>query len=150
MIEGYDEIMNEWAAPRIIDGCCCDSVTISPECDMERWAVQKTIMMLANSDYYYTKDEVDYLLREITKDGVTREEVERMIAAAIATKANQADLEALSAQVVSNTERILNTYTKPEVDSLLNSYYTKIQTNDMFSNYSKVENTTLILNSENI
>ena len=107
-------------------------------------------MMLANSDYYYTKDEVDYLLREITKDGVTREEVERMIAAAIATKANQADLEALSAQVVSNTERILNTYTKPEVDSLLNSYYTKIQTNDMFSNYSKVENTTLILNSENI
>ena len=150
MIEGYDEIMNEWAAPRIIDGCCCDSVTISPECDMERWAVQKTIMMLANSDYYYTKDEVDYLLREITKDGVTREEVERMIAAAISTKANQADLEALSAQVVSNTERILNTYTKPEVDSLLNSYYTKIQTNNMFSNYSKVENTTLILNSENI
>lgn len=150
MIEGYDEIMNEWAAPRIIDGCCCDSVTISPECDMERWAVQKTIMMLANSDYYYTKDEVDYLLREITKDGVTREEVERMIAAAIATKANQADLEALSAQVVSNTERILNTYTKPEVDSLLNSYYTKIQTNNMFANYSKVENTTLILNSENI
>lgn len=150
MIDGYDEIMNEWAAPRIIDGCCCDSVTISPECDMERWAVQKTIMMLANSDYYYTKDEVDYLLREITKDGVTREEVERMIAAAISTKANQADLEALSAQVVSNTERILNTYTKPEVDSLLNSYYTKIQTNDMFSNYSKVENTTLILNSENI
>lgn len=150
MIEGYDEIMNEWAAPRIIDGCCCDSVTISPECDMERWAVQKTIMMLANSDYYYTKDEVDYLLREITKDGVTREEVERMIAAAISTKANQADLEALSAQVASNTERILNTYTKPEVDSLLNSYYTKIQTNNMFSNYSKVENTTLILNSENI
>ena len=150
MIEGYDEIMNEWAAPRIIDGCCCDSVTISPECDMERWAVQKTIMMLANSDYYYTKDEVDYLLREITKDGVTREEVEQMIASAISTKANQADLEALSAQVVSNTERILNTYTKPEVDSLLNSYYTKIQTNNMFSNYSKVENTTLILNSENI
>lgn len=150
MIEGYDEIMNEWAAPRIIDGCCCDSVTISPECDMERWAVQKTIMMLANSDYYYTKDEVDYLLREITKDGVTREEVERMIAAAISTKANQADLEALSAQVVSNTERILNTYTKQETNALLEAYLTKLQANEMFANYSKVENTTLVLNADNL
>ena len=107
-------------------------------------------MMLANSDYYYTKDEVDYLLREITKDGVTREEVERMIADAISTKANQADLEALSAQVVSNTERILNTYTKQETNALLEAYLTKLQANEMFANYSKVENTTLVLNADNL
>jgi hypothetical protein len=65
-------------------------------------------------------------------------------------KADKADVEALSAQVASNTERILNTYTKPEVNNLLASYYTKLQTNSMFGNYSKVEDTTLILNSENI
>lgn len=148
MIENYDEIMEQWGAPSV--GTCSSMMTIEPEMDMKRWCVQKTITILANSDYYYTKTEVDKLIQEATKDGVTREEVEEMIAVAIATKANQADLEALSAQVASNTEAILNTYTKQEVNGLLASYYTKIQTNSMFANYSKVENTTLILNSENI
>lgn len=148
MIDNYDEIMEQWGAPSV--GTCSSMMTIEPEMDMKRWCVQKTITILANSDYYYTKTEVDKLIQEATKDGVTREEVEEMIAVAIATKANQADLEALSAQVASNTEAILNTYTKQEVNGLLASYYTKIQTNSMFANYSKVENTTLILNPENI
>lgn len=148
MIENYDEIMEQWGAPSV--GTCSSMMTIEPEMDMKRWCVQKTITILANSDYYYTKTEVDKLIQEATKDGVTREEVEEMIAVAISTKANQADLEALSAQVASNTAAILNTYTKQEVNGLLASYYTKIQTNNMFANYSKVENTTLILNSENI
>ena len=148
MIENYDEIMEQWGAPSV--GTCSSMMTIEPEMDMKRWCVQKTITILANSDYYYTKTEVDKLLREVTASGVTKAEVEEMIAVAIATKANQADLEALSAQVASNTEAILNTYTKQEVNGLLASYYTKIQTNSMFANYSKVENTTLILNSENI
>lgn len=148
MIENYDEIMEQWGAPSV--GTCSSMMTIEPEMDMRRWCVQKTITILANADYYYTKTEVDKLLREVTASGVTKAEVEEMIARAVATKANQADLEALSAQVASNTEAILNTYTKQEVNGLLASYYTKIQTNSMFANYSKVENTTLILNSENI
>ena len=148
MIENYDEIMEQWGAPSV--GTCSSMMTIEPETDMKRWCVQKTVTILANADYYYTKTEVDKLLEEITASGVTKEEVEEMIARAIATKADQADLEALSAQVQTNTERILNTYTKPEVDNLLTSYYTKIQTNSMFGNYSKVEDTTLILNAENI
>jgi len=148
MIENYDEIMEQWGAPEV--GTCSAMMTIEPETDMKRWCVQKTVTILANADYYYTKTEVDKLLEEITASGVTKEEVEEMIATAIATKADQADLEALSAQVQTNTERILNTYTKPEVDNLLTSYYTKIQTNSMFGNYSKVEDTTLILNAENI
>lgn len=148
MIENYDEIMEQWGAPEV--GTCSSMMTIEPETDMKRWCVQKTVTILANADYYYTKTEVDKLLEEITASGVTKEEVEEMIARAIATKADQADLEALSAQVQTNTERILNTYTKPEVDNLLTSYYTKIQTNSMFGNYSKVEDTTLILNAENI
>lgn len=146
MIENYNEVIASWG----MNTNCTAMETISPDEDMRRWCVQKTVTILANADYYYTKEEVDKLLEEITASGVTREEVEEMIAAAIQDKADKADLEALSAQVATNTERILNTYTKPEVNSLLASYYTKIQTNSMFGNYSKVEDTTLILNSENI
>lgn len=148
MIEGYEDIMKEWSAPSIGHGCC-NTVTINPADELDRWAVQQTITILANADYYYTKAEVDSLLKQI-KPGMTPEEVQAMINRSIASKAEQADLEALSAQVATNTERILNTYTKPEVNALLASYYTKIQTNSMFANYSKVEDTTLILNSENI
>ena len=149
MIEGYEDIMKEWSAPSIGHGCC-NTVTINPNDELDRWAVQQTITILANADYYYTKAEVDSLLRQVTTSAVTRQEVEEMIAVAIQDKANKSDLEALSAQVATNTERILNTYTKQEVNGLLASYYTKIQTNSMFANYSKVEDTTLILNSENI
>lgn len=149
MVENYEDIMKEWSAPSIGHGCC-NTVTINPNDELDRWAVQQTITILANADYYYTKAEVDSLLKQITENAVTKEEVEAMIAVAIQDKANQSDMEALSAQVATNTERILNTYTKPEVNALLASYYTKIQTNSMFANYSKVEDTTLILNSENI
>lgn len=148
MIENYQDVMNEWGNPPV--GCCTNMMTINRDEDLHRWAVTRTITVLANSDYYYTKTEVDKLLEEITVSGVTREEVEEMIARAVSTKADKAQVEALSAQVATNTERILNTYTKPEVNNLLASYYTKLQTNSMFGNYSKVEDTTLILNAENI
>lgn len=148
MIDNYNEVMEQWGAPAV--GNCTSMTTIEPDADMRRWCVHKTVTILANSDYYYTKDEVDHLLELVTASGVTKQEVELMIAVAIQDKADKADLQALSAQVQTNTERILNTYTKPEVNALLNSYYTKIQTNNMFANYSKVENNTLILNSENI
>ena len=149
MIEVYEDVVKQWASPKLKHGCC-NTITIHPDDELDRWAIQQTITILANADYYYTKAEVDHLLQLVSASGVTREQVEEMIAVAIQDKANQSDLEALSAQVQTNTERILNTYTKPEVNALLNSYYTKIQTNNMFGNYSKVENTTLILNSENI
>lgn len=148
MIENYNEVMEQWSNPAV--GTCSSMTTIEPDVDMKRWCVQKTITILANADYYYTKEEVDNLLERITASGVTKEEVEEMIAVAIQNKADKAQVEALSAQVATNTERILNTYTKPEVNNLLASYYTKLQTNSMFGNYSKVEDTTLILNAENI
>ena len=149
MIENYDDVMREWSAPTLKHGCC-NTVTINPNDELDRWAIQQTITILANADYYYTKAEVDSLLEKITTSGVTKQEVEEMIAAAIQDKADKAQVEALSAQVATNTERILNTYTKPEVNSLLASYYTKIQTNAMFGNYSKVVDTTLHLNADNI
>ena len=71
-----------------------------------------------------------------------------MIAVAIKDKADKAQVEALSAQVASNTERILNTYTKEETNSLLTNYLSKLEAINMRDNYSKVDNTTLILNNE--
>lgn len=149
MIDNYENIMKSWSRSDSVT-TCCGNVPVYPKVEMERWSVQqRAVYMLANSDYYYTKDEVDKLLEQI-EPGTTPEEVQRMIDRSIQDKADKADLEALSAQVATNTAQLLNTYTKPEVNSLLASYYTKIQTNNMFSNYSKVENSTLILNSENI
>lgn len=148
MIDNYNEVMEQWINPAV--GSCTSMTTIEPDADMRRWCVHKTVTILANADYYYTREEVDKLLEEITASGVTKEQVEEMIATAIKDKADKAQVEALSAQVASNTERILNTYTKPEVNNLLASYYTKLQTNSMFGNYSKVQDTTLILNAENI
>ena len=148
MIDNYNEVMEQWINPAV--GSCTSMTTIEPDADMRRWCVHKTVTILANADYYYTRAEVDHLLEMITASGVTKEQVEEMIAVAIKDKADKAQVEALSAQVASNTERILNTYTKPEVNNLLASYYTKLQTNSMFGNYSKVQDTTLILNAENI
>ena len=138
----YNDVMSQWG--------CNGTMTVEPDMDLRRWSVQQTVTILANADYYYTRDEVDKLIDEITVSGVTRAEVEEMIQRAIATKANQADLEALSAQVASNTAAILNRYTKEEVNSLLSAYYTKLQTNSMFANYTKVDGDVLSLNDENI
>lgn len=148
MIDNYNEVMEQWGAPYV--GECTSMMTMEPDEDIRRWCVQKTVTILANAEYYYTREEVDKLLEQVTSSGVTREEVEEMIQQAIADKANQSDLETLSAQVSSNTERILNTYTKTETNALLESYLTKLQANEMFANYSKVEDTKLILNANNL
>ena len=148
MIENYNDVMEQWASTSV--GCCTSMMTIEPAEDMRRWAVQQTITVLANADYYYTKAEVDHLLALITASGVTKAEVEIMIQQAIADKADKADLEALAAQVSANTQAILNTYTKQETNSLLDRYLTKLRANEMFANYSKVNGSTLELNAENI
>ena len=148
MIENYNEVMEQWANPAV--GSCTSMTTIEPDMDMRRWCVQKTVTILANSDYYYTKEEVDYLLQQITASGVTREQVEEMIAVAIQDKADKAALDALAVQVSANTQSILNTYTKQETDTLLDKYLTKLRANEMFANYSKVNGTVLELNAEGI
>ena len=146
MIENYQDVMNEWENPSV--GCCTNMMEIIPDEDMHRWAVTRTITVLANSDYYYTKTEVDKLLQDITASGVTREEVEEMINTAVATKADQAEVDAIAAQVRQNTERLLNTYTKTETNDLLANYLSKLEAMRMRDNYSKVSGDTLILNSE--
>ena len=146
MIENYQDVMTEWGNPPV--GCCTNMMTINRDEDLHRWAVTRTITVLANSDYYYTKDEVDKLLEEVVASGVTREEVEEMISVAIASKADKATVEALSAQVAANTQQLLNTYTKAETNSLLSSYLSKMEAINMRDNYSKIDGKTLILNNE--
>lgn len=146
MIENYQDVMNEWGNPPV--GCCTDMMTIDRDMDMQRWAVTRTITVLANSDYYYTKTEVDKLLEDITASGVTREEVEQMIARAVETKADKAAVDALADQVRQNTQDILNRYTKEETNNLLTNFLSKLEATRMRDNYSKVDGETLILNSE--
>ena len=146
MIENYQDVMNEWGNPPV--GCCTDMMTIDRDMDMQRWAVTRTITVLANSDYYYTKTEVDNLLNSITGSSVTREEVERMIARAVSTKADKTAVDAIAEQVRQNTQQLLNTYTKEETNSLLSSYLSKLEAINMRDNYAAINDTTLTLNNE--
>lgn len=168
MIEDYNDILNEWAvgnsstatipvsniddAPQEWSTPCQDACTnmmeVIPANDFTRWAVQRVITVLANSDYYYTKAEVDHLIEMATADSVTREEVEQMISTAIATKADKATVDALADQVRQNTQDILNRYTKEETNNLLTNFLSKLEATRMRDNYSKVDGETLILNSE--
>lgn len=146
MIENYQDVMNEWGNPPV--GCCTNMMTIDRDMDMQRWAVTRTITVLANSDYYYTKTEVDHIIQDIIASSVTREEVEEMIQRAIATKADQAQVDAIAEQVRQNSEDILNRYTKEETNSLLTNYLSKLEAINMRDNYAGISGTTLILNSE--
>lgn len=146
MIENYQDVMNEWGNPPV--GCCTDMMTIDRDMDMQRWAVTRTITVLANSDYYYTKTEVDKLLEEIVGSSVTREEVEQMIARAVSTKADKAAVDAIAEQVRQNTQQLLNTYTKEETNSLLSNYLSKLEAINMRDNYAAINDTTLTLNNE--
>lgn len=146
MIENYQDVMNEWGNPPV--GCCTDMMTINRDEDLHRWAVTRTITVLANSDYYYTKTEVDHLLQMITASGVTREEVEQMIARAVSTKADKAAVDALAEQVRQNTQKLTNTYTKDETNSLLSNYLSKLEAIRMRDEYAAINGTTLTLNNE--
>lgn len=139
MIDNYDEIMA---------GCCSSAVdVIVPDNEMTRWAVQKTVTILANADYYYTKKEVDDIISHIIGGGMTPEEVQAMIDASIRTKADASALTEVQDAVASILN---NTYTKEETNSLLNSYLTITSATTMTANYSKVEGTTLLLNADNV
>lgn len=123
---------------------------IHPDEALRRWAVQQTVTILANADYYYTKSEVDSLLKQITESAVTKDQVQRMIDISIAGKANQSQVDEIAAAVSANTAAILDRYTKEEVNSLLSQYLTTLTADSMFANYSKIDGTTLELNAENI
>lgn len=145
MIQDYDDIMAQWCYSGTM---CSGTMTVTPEEDLTRWAVQQTITVLANADYYYTRTEVDNLLSQVTGGGLTKAEVEQMIAYAIESKADKSEVQTLAEKVRENTNKLLNVYTKTETNSLLQDYLTRLEAMRIRDNYSKVENNTLTLNSE--
>ena len=121
---------------------------IYPDCDMKRWEYCDSTVVLANADYYYTKEQVDKKIKDV--EGVTKEDVQKQIDESIKTKADKSDVNELAKKVSENAQRILNTYTKNETNSLLQNYLTKLEANSMVANYAKVDGDILSLNSNNI
>ena len=121
---------------------------INPDCDMKRWEYCDNTVVLANADYYYTKEQVDKKIEDV--EGMTKEDVQKQIDESIKTKADKSEVNELAQQVSENAQRILNTYTKNETNSLLQNYLTKLEANGMVANYAKVNGDTLTLNNDNI
>ena len=121
---------------------------IYPDCDMKRWEYCDNTVVLANADYYYTKEQVDKKIEDV--EGMTQEDVQKQIDESIKDKADKSEVNELAQKVSENAQRILNTYTKNETDSLLQNYLTKLEANSMVANYAKVNGDTLTLNNDNI
>ena len=121
---------------------------IYPDCDMRKWEYCDNTVVLANADYYFTKEQTEELIEGVS--GMTPEQVQSQIDRSIKDKADKTEVSDLAQQVRQNTQRILNTYTKDETNSLLTAYLTKLEANGMVANYAKVNGDTLILNNQNI
>ena len=121
---------------------------IYPDCDMKRWEYCDNTVVLANADAYYTKKQVEDLIDDVS--GMTPAEVQEQIDESIKTKADKSEVNELAQQVRENAQRILNTYTKQETNSLLTAYLTKLEANAMARNYAKVNGDVLTLNSDNL
>lgn len=121
---------------------------IYPDCDMKRWEYCDSTVVLANADYYYTKEQVDKKIEDV--EGMTPEDVQKQIDESIKDKADKSEVNELAQKVSENAQRILNTYTKNETNSLLQNYLTKLEANSMAANYAKVDGDILTLNSGNI
>lgn len=121
---------------------------IFPDCDMKRWEYCDNTVVLANADYYYTKEQVDKKIEDV--EGMTPEDVQKQIDESIKNKADKSEVNELAQKVSENAQRILNTYTKNETNSLLQNYLTKLEANSMAANYAKVDGDILVLNSNNI
>ena len=122
--------------------------SIFPDCDMKRWEYCDNTVVLANADYYYTKEQVDKKIEDV--EGMTQEDVQKQIDESIKDKADKSEVNELAQKVSENAQRILNTYTKNETNSLLQNYLTKLEANGMVANYAKVNGDTLTLNNQNI
>lgn len=126
-------------------------MNINPYDTMNDWK-QCCTTQLADAQRYYEKWQIDKIIDDlvISGGGVTSGIVQEMIDESISGKADEEQVNELATIVSGQTQEILNRYTKEETNELLQAYLTKLEANSMFANYSKVENTTLILNNENI
>lgn len=146
-----EEDIQRWSVNEIAhisDGSSTCVETFSPSDTMESWSHCDTHVILANADYYYTKKQVEDLIDDVS--GMTPTEVQEQIDESIKTKADKSEVNELAQQVRENAQKILNTYTKQETNSLLTAYLTKLEANEMARNYAKVNGDVLTLNSDNL
>lgn len=145
-----EEDIQRWSVNEIThipDGSTCVE-TFSPSDTMQSWTHCNTHVILANADYYYTKEETDKLIDNVS--GMTPEEVQEEIDWAIKDKADKSQVNEIAEVVRQQGERLLNTYTKTETDNLLANYLLKIEAKGMIANYSAIYGDVLSLNNENI
>lgn len=122
---------------------------VYPDCDMKRWEYCDNTVILANADYYYTKEETEELISSVS--GMTPEQVQSQIDRSIRTKADKSTVDELAETVRVQGIAILDRYTKEETNSLLSNYLSKIEANGIIANYAAIEDgDTLTLNSQNI
>lgn len=122
---------------------------INPCAQEQAWKVCSSTV-IADSYKYYTKREIDKIITGEMPIEEIQEMVDEAVSGITEDFATKEALNELSEQVSANTQAILNTYTKEETNTLLDAYLTKLRANEMFANYTKVENTTLVLNADNI
>lgn len=125
-------------------------VEINPAEDIHRWSVQQTITILANADYYYTKNEMDIILRRIEGKILSEEQIRAIIDQCTQEFITEAEVDAkledystkeeTEAAIEEAIEHIQldDYYTKDETDAAiedaiehisLDDYYTKQETN---------------------
>lgn len=124
-------------------------VEINPAEDIHRWSVQQTITILANADYYYTKNEMDIILRRIEGKILSEEQIRAIIDQCTQEFITEAEVDAkledystkeeTEAAIEEAIEHIQldDYYTKEETDEaiedaiqgiVLDDYYTKSET----------------------
>ena len=121
MIENYDKVVEEW-------GCAQTAMmNINPDEDLRRWCVQKTVTILANADYYYTKKEVDEIIKSIViSGGTTPQEVQEMIDEAISGKVDTSTYENYTGATAIELGNKLDASAYTPTD--LSEYWTSAQT----------------------
>lgn len=124
-------------------------VEINPAEDIHRWSVQQTITILANADYYYTKNEMDIILKRIEGKILSEEQIRAIIDQCTQQFITEAEVDAkledystkeeTEAAIEEAIEHIQldDYYTKEETDEAiedaiehiaLDDYYTKSET----------------------
>lgn len=129
------------------ESSCCGG-SIYPDVDMNRWEFCDNSVILANAEYYYTKEQTDKLVESVS--GMSPSEVQDMINRSIITKADKSTVDDLAETVRQQGIAILNTYTKEETNNLLDLYLTKLEAKTIVKNYASVDGDVLTLNNQNI
>lgn len=108
--------------------CCSGMVEINPAEDIHRWSVQQTITILANADYYYTKNEMDIILKRIEGKILSEEQIRAIIDQCTQEFITEAEVDAKLEDY--STKEETEAAIEEAIEHIqLDDYYTKQETN---------------------